>query len=372
MWGNNTGYNRIDPGQMRRYNEMYDRAQGVADNLGVRQFANFTEAPDSTFFTADQNSAFDMARNWQDSEKNGGMGYLNQAGKAYGDMLASGPAQMDRSGIRDVSGPTNNNTIQSFGNAPQVAGSTAYGGINNYMNPYTDNAIQAYQNDMDRSRRSQITNDSAQAARLGAFGGSRHGVADALTNEAYARETGKQVAQMRDNAFWQAAGQAQQDAGRAQQANMANQSATMQNRGYNLQGDIARGNQQQAYDQMGQQANLANQQYDYNTLNANLNADLQGRNQYLQAAQGLNNTAGQYNNQYNQMMQALSGFGNQQQGFYQGQLDAERNLGQEQLAILQNALGLTPGNLGGSQQGPSQGLMGNLTAGANLFSTLRG
>jgi hypothetical protein len=99
---------------------------------------------------------------------------------------------------------------------------------------------------------------SAQAQRAGAFGGSRQGVAQALTNEAALREAGRTAAGLRAQGFETAAGLGMQDAARQLQAQSANQGVDM--------------SLEQANAQLRQQASLANQQ-----------AGLQGAQQQMQA-----------------------------------------------------------------------------------------
>ena len=93
-----------------------------------------------------------------------------------------------------------------------------------YMNPYTTGAIDAAMGDIDRTRQQQINQIGAAAGQAGAFGGSRHGVAEALTNEAATRQMANTAANMRNNAWGQAQNAAMYDIGNRVQAgqNLAN------------------------------------------------------------------------------------------------------------------------------------------------------
>ena len=77
----------------------------------------------------------------------------------------------------------------------------AIGNTGMFTNYVTDRTLA----DLERQRQMQQNQMGAQATRAGAFGGSRHGVAEALTNEAFARQSadafgnlqlGQQQAQM--------------------------------------------------------------------------------------------------------------------------------------------------------------------------------
>ena len=72
----------------------------------------------------------------------------------------------------------------------QALGGTqrAIGGTGLFTNYVTNQTL----SDLERQRQMQQNATGAEATRAGAFGGSRHGVADALTNEAFAR-TGAQT-----------------------------------------------------------------------------------------------------------------------------------------------------------------------------------
>ena len=127
-----------------------------------------------------------------------------------------------------------------------AAGQLAETNLDPYMNPFTQNVIETSMGDLERQRLMQQQQGAAQAARAGAFGGSRHGVAESLTNEAFARQGAQMAAGLRQSGFTQAQQQAQQDIQRRLEAARLNQAT-------GLQASLA--NQQ-----TGLQAALANQQ----------------------------------------------------------------------------------------------------------------
>jgi len=107
-----------------------------------------------------------------------------------------------------------------FRNPGQLGGNN----LNQYMNPYTTGAINATMGDIDRNRQMQVNQLGANAQQAGAFGGSRHGVAEALTNEAATRQMADTSAQMRNQGWGQAQQAKMFDIGNTMQAgqNLAN------------------------------------------------------------------------------------------------------------------------------------------------------
>jgi hypothetical protein len=73
--------------------------------------------------------------------------------------------------------------------------------VQKYMNPYQQDVIDASMNDLDRQRQMQQMRDLNTATAAKAFGGSRQGVAQALTNEAYDRTAANTLANLRSQGF---------------------------------------------------------------------------------------------------------------------------------------------------------------------------
>ena len=69
-------------------------------------------------------------------------------------------------------------------------------GVQRAMNPYIREVTQRTLGDLERQRQMQSMTTAAQAQKAGAFGGSRHGVADSLTNEAFARQAADTAANL--------------------------------------------------------------------------------------------------------------------------------------------------------------------------------
>jgi len=62
--------------------------------------------------------------------------------------------------------------------------------MNQYMNPYANEVIDRSLGNLEDARQTAIQKMQSQAVNAGAYGGSRHGVADSLTNEVYAKQAG--------------------------------------------------------------------------------------------------------------------------------------------------------------------------------------
>ena len=149
------------------------------------------------------------------------------------------------------------------------AGTLAGTNLSSYMNPYTQNVINAGLQGINTQLRQSLNNIGDQAIKTGAFGGSRQGVTEGIANAAAALQAGNLASQLQAQNFSQAQQAAQNDLNRNLQAQLANQSAGLQGQGLNLQSS-------------GQnlQAQLAN-------LNSNLQAQLANQSAGLQG-QGLN------------------------------------------------------------------------------------
>lgn len=73
--------------------------------------------------------------------------------------------------------------------------------IKEFMDPYTNDVVNTTNADIDRQRQIALVGGETAANSVGAFGGSRHGVADAGTNEAALRTTASADANIREHGF---------------------------------------------------------------------------------------------------------------------------------------------------------------------------
>lgn len=304
----------MDPVIRDRFVSNVNRATGVAGDLGVRQFAGFTP---------DQTSSFDIVRQYA-SPTSAGMQNVASGASAIQGASTYQPqnvtaATLNRADVRDLTGGTGAGFMQA------------------YMNPFQQDVVDVALNDIERSRQLQQVQGAAQAQRAGAFGGSRQGVAEALTNEAALREAGRTAAQLRAQGFETAASLGMQDAARQLQAQAANQGVDL---------SIA-----DATAKLQQQAALANQE-----------AGLQGAQQRMMAGAQLADVGALTQNLGFTQAQQLGQIGQQQQTLTQAELDAIRNLPMEQQAIINEALGLNPaGGSGMVSSGRSSGINIGLT-----------
>ena len=113
------------------------------------------------------------------------------------------------------------------------AGQLAGMDYSQYMNPYLDSVLNSTMGAIDRQRQMSLVGNS-QAAGAGAWGGSRQGVADSLTNEAALREASSAANNIYSQGFGQAQQAGQFDINAGMQGQLANQSAGLQGAGLNL------------------------------------------------------------------------------------------------------------------------------------------
>lgn len=114
------------------------------------------------------------------------------------------------------------NVFQGSSAAMQQAGQT-YGNLagfqpsaQQYMSPYTSEVIDRTQQDIMRQQQMAQNQLGAQATQAGAFGGSRHGVAEGVMAGEYGRMAGDIAAQQRQRGYEQAMDTAFRTAGMQQ------------------------------------------------------------------------------------------------------------------------------------------------------------
>ena len=99
--------------------------------------------------------------------------------------------------------------------------------IGQFMNPYTNMVTGQAMGDLERQRQMATNTMDAQATQAGAFGGSRHGIANAATNEGFARQGANMFGNLQSQGFNTALGAAQNQQniglqGAGQMGNLAN------------------------------------------------------------------------------------------------------------------------------------------------------
>ena len=137
-------------------------------------------------------------------------------------------------------------TQQAMGFQPQQVGAAGYNpaqiagqNLGAYTNPYENQVVQQSLRDIGGAQQKAMNQIGSQASAAGAFGGSRHGIAEAETNAAFVQQAADTAAQLRQGGYAQAQNLAGQDVGFMNQASqfgagaqnaamMANQQAQMQ------------------------------------------------------------------------------------------------------------------------------------------------
>jgi hypothetical protein len=286
--------NAVDPDIKEAFLANFQNAQSVAGALPVQQFAGFNP--------------------------------LYQAGEeALVNTSLAGPgiSGTDLAAQMAAYGGIYQPAMQTAGQAN--LGMTGPGNIASYMNPYTSQVRANALGDLESARRAAVQQTGERAMQARAFGGSRQGVAEALTNAGFAKQAGTLGTQLNENAFNQAVQLQAADLARQQQAAAANQTA-----------------------------------------------GLQGAQLRLGGAQQLGSLAAQQQALRLGGAQAVMGAGGARQAADQQQMDAIRNIGLQRLGIVQSSLGASPANLGGTvstptYSNPASGALGGALAGGQMF-----
>jgi len=216
-------------------------------------------------------------------------------------------------------GPAQQVSTQSFNQS---------GTAQDYMNPYMQNVVDIQKREAQRTADIAGTQRGAQAAKAGAFGGSRQAIMDAEANRNLSQQLGDIQATGSQAAFQNAQQQFNAEQAAGLQAQQSNQQAGITTGGQNLSANMAT---QQLGTQTGLQSSLAN-------LSAEQQANVQNQASQLQT-QGLNAQqamqAALSNQQYGLESQKL---GEQSRQFGSGQnmtaaqLQAQYGLSGQQLA----------------------------------------
>lgn len=295
--GTTTSTSSIDPQIKEAFLANFQQAQGVAGALPVQQFAGYNpmyqageEALVNTALAGPGITGTDLAAQMA----------------AYGGIYQPGQITAQQTNL----------------------GMTGPGSISSYMNPYTEAVRENALADLESARRAAIQQTGERATQARAFGGSRQGVAEALTNQGFAKQAATLGTSLNEQAF--------------------NQAMAMQ------QADIARRSA----------ADIANQQ-----------AGLQGAQLRLGGASQLGNLAAQQQALRLGGAQAVMAAGGARQALDQQQMDAIRNIGLQRLGVVQSSLGAQPANLGmvaqtPSYSNPASSALGGALAGGQLFGPM--
>ena len=293
-----TSSTSIDPQIKEAFLANFQQAQGVAGALPVQQFAGYNP----------------MYQAGEEALVNAGLAGPGISGTDLAAQMAA------YGGVYQPGQITAQQTNLGLGQGPGTIGS--------YMNPYTEAVRTNALADLESSRRAAIAQTGERATAARAFGGSRQGVAEALTNQGFAKQAATLGTTLNEQAFNQAMAMQQADIGRRSAADIANQQAGLQ--GAQLRTGAA-----------GTLGGLAAQQQALRLGGA----------------------------------QAVMGAGGARQALDQQQMDAIRNIGLQRLGVVQTSLGAQPANLGMVTQTPysqnlGAGALGGALAGSQLAGTL--
>lgn len=360
----------IDPQTQARYEDIYGRAKGVAQ----QPFIPYT-GPMVAGFNPDQLRQFQATRGLFES----GMGY--DPTKALQGMAQ----EQFKPTIQPVTGfqaPTIEAT-QAPGAAqigpvstPQFRGLLSQD-IGAYQSPYQQQVIDLAMGDI--QRQADIARGSAQdrAIRAGAFGGSRSALLESESQRPYAEQMAKTAAGLRQSGFEQAQAAAERDLARQQQLGVfgagQEQQRAIQQAQLGQQAGILGA-------ELGQQRRLQQAQMQQQRQMGGL--DIAGRAALAQPSlemQARGQRAGLLGGLQAQQVQGLGllgGIGQQQQGLQQAGIGASRGefqralgYGPQQLGLLQGAVfGMRPGVTETSTTTP--GSYQKAQAGVNFLSTL--
>jgi len=173
-------------------------------------------------------------------------GLLGQPFKPYDGQMTAGLSDLEQSamsGAQGAMGAGDQYFDMASGAAQGVAGyspqqiqARQFAGtdLSAYQNPYEDQVVSATLSDIDRQRQLALNNQAGGFTKAGAWGGSRHGIADAETNRAAIDLAARTAGQLRSQGFNTAASLANQDLDRAFGTDVTNANLGMQGAGLRL------------------------------------------------------------------------------------------------------------------------------------------
>jgi hypothetical protein len=311
-----------------------------------------------------------QAWNLAASGGNAGADQYNAAQAAYMGVLGATPLSVNASPVNTsgmmVTAP-GAYTPQTVTPSQVTAGQLSNTNLAPYMDPYTSSVINATLPIMQQNLGLQQVGNQSEAAGAGAFGGSRLGVQQGVTQAQGALGMGQMAAQLNQANFQQAQAAAQSDIASQLTANLANQQTGLQGQEANQQAALAAA---LSNNQLGLQAAMANQQTGLagalaNQQNAlmsqyyNQQAQQNQTGLSLQAGQGLSGLGSQAQISQLRNFGELMAAGGAEQSQAQNQINAQmakfaqaQGWPAQQLGVLESALGMTP--YGQAQTGESQ------------------
>jgi hypothetical protein len=254
--GGDTTVSNTDPATQARYDDLYNRAKGVAN----QPFVPYT-GPRVAGYNPDQLAGMDATRGLfnqtqQFNPQAGLQGLFNESrySKPSVTPFTGSATDINRSNIRDV--------------RPQSLLNT---NLSAYQNPFQSQVIDNTLGDLNRARQMQIQSDQDAAIGRGAFGGSRSALLESETNRKFAEQAAKASGNLRSQGFDRATSLAGQDIGRQFDADRymsdVDRQVEMTNAGYGNQFGIANMDAQNRARFMQPGLDLQNRQFQQNLLN---------------------------------------------------------------------------------------------------------
>lgn len=401
--GGDTTVTNTDPATQARYDDLYNRAKGVAN----QPFVPYT-GPRVAGFNPDQLAGMDATRGLfnQSQRYNPQQGLQTLLGKSQnapkvtpftGTATQLQPAAIQQAAniapVDLYSGASvNRGAIRDV--KPQSLLDT---NLSAYQNPFQSQVIDNTLGDLNRARQMQLQSDQDAAIGRGAFGGSRSAILEAETNRNFAEQAGKLSGDLRAQGFDRATSLAGQDIGRQFSADQymsdADRAVAMQNATFGQQAGLARqgllgdvaqnqaqldarrfGADQSALNQFGLQQGSYNNAMNMANMDAinranQLNPSLEMQNRQFQ--QGLLND--QVSNQYRNLG-LLGNQGRSAQALSQAGMDAgygefmrALNYGPQQLGLLSSSVfGMDPGRSTTTEQGT----LGQLGGALDIYNSV--
>lgn len=144
--------------------------------------------------------------NYQLAKELGSQPFVQYAGPRVGTMDASTSA-----GIGNIKNQINSGDMNRVLSDIASGKTNAAGLMSQYANPYQQDVIDKTLSSMGDERTKALMSNSDAAQKAGAFGGSRHGVVDAVTTAESLKDMGLLESQLRSQGFNTALGAAQQE-----------------------------------------------------------------------------------------------------------------------------------------------------------------
>lgn len=299
------------------------QSQGTTAGKGGAQGTNMSVAPTASY--------------------GGGPGYGSNANKGGGQSAFHDAGQAQSAALQGTHAGLNYSPMMidpaSFGGGGGYNAATSNANVNaqsydptllrdqdisSYMNPYTQNVIDTSLADIERARAMQQNTVDAQLGSAGAFGGSRHGIANAENNRNFLDQSARTSAQLQNMGYQNAQQAALTDVGALNRGSEFNAGQDMQAQMANMQNAQFNAGARNQAGSLGAQLGAQAGGRALQAALANQSAFQTGMNTRLGAAQQLGLMGNQSFNYGQAAQQGNAAQGNLVRGLEQGVIDAAR------------------------------------------------